>query len=63
MGVGWWVAGLCWWVTGCDVSCRCWGYACVQVWGMLVLWNWVQWLWVGGGSGEFWCVLLVIWES
>jgi hypothetical protein len=28
-----------------------------------VLWNWVQWLWVGGGSGEFWCVLLVIWEG
>jgi len=52
-----------WWVTGCDVRCRCWGYACVQVWGMLVWWNWVQWLRVGGGSGEFWCVLLVIWEG
>ena len=31
-------------VYGSYVGCRSWCYARVQVWGMLVLWNLVQWL-------------------
>jgi hypothetical protein len=48
-------------VYGSYVGCRRWKYARVQVWGMLVLWNLVQWLRVGGGAGNFWCVSLVFW--
>jgi hypothetical protein len=48
-------------VYGSYVSGRRWKYARVQVWGMLVLWNLVQWLRVGGGAGNFWCVSLVFW--
>jgi len=48
-------------VYGSYVGCRSWKYARVQVWGMLVLWNLVQWLRVGGGAGDFWCLVLVMW--
>jgi hypothetical protein len=48
-------------VYGSYVGCRRWKYARVQVWGMLVLWNLVQWLRVGGGSDDFYCVVLAMW--
>jgi hypothetical protein len=48
-------------VYGSYVGGRRWKYARVQVWGMLVLWNLVQWLRVGGGTGDFLCLVLVFW--
>jgi hypothetical protein len=48
-------------VYGSYVGCRCWGYARVWVWGMLVLWNLVQWLRVGGDGGDCLCVVFVVW--
>jgi hypothetical protein len=33
----------------------------VWVWGMLVLWNLVQWLRVGGDRGDCLCVVFVLW--
>ena len=48
-------------VYGSYAGCRCWGYARVQVWGMLVLWNLVQWLRVGGDGGDCLCVVFVVW--
>jgi hypothetical protein len=48
-------------VYGSYVGCRCWGYARVWVWGMLVLWNLVQWLRVGGDRGDCLCVVFVVW--
>ena len=48
-------------VYGSYVSGRRWEYARVQVWEMLVLCNLVQWLRVGGGSDDFYCVVLAMW--
>ena len=48
-------------VYGSYVGCRCWGYARVWVWGMLVLWNLVPWLRVGGDGGDCLCVVFVVW--
>jgi len=48
-------------VYGSYVSGRRWEYARVKVWEMLVLWNLVQWLRVGGGSDDFYCVVLAMW--
>ena len=41
-------------VYGSSVGCRSWGSARVWVWGLLVLWELVQWLRVwGDGGGDF----------
>ena len=43
------------WGVGVGVMRGCW------VWGMLVLWNLVQWLRVGGDRGDCLCVVFVLW--
>ena len=50
-------------VYGSYVGCRCWCYARVWVWGMLVLWNLVQWLRVGGDRGDCLCMVFVLWDD
>jgi hypothetical protein len=45
-------------VYGSYVGC-CWCFA--RVWGMLVLWNLVPWLRVGGDGGDCLCVVFVLW--
>jgi hypothetical protein len=47
---------------GSYVGCRGWCDARVQMWEMLVLWNLVQCLRVGGDGFDFLCVVLVLEE-
>jgi len=48
-------------VYGSCVGCQCWCYARVQVWKILVLWDLVQWLRVGGEGGDCLRVVFVVW--